>query len=450
MIDLNRYEVWFITGSQHLYGDETLRQVVEHSQQIAGALASTDDMPLKVVARPVQTTPDAIRHVCAAANAATDCVGLILWMHTFSPAKMWIGGLSALNKPFVHLHTQFNRDIPWSTIDMDYMNLHQSAHGDREFGYLCTRMGLSRKVVVGHWRDPEVAQALATWSRAACAWHDAQGARIARFGDNMRDVAVTEGDKVEAERRFGYAVNGYGLGDLVARVDAVGNSNAWAKAGVMIRETLEAGSAHAMVVVTPSNGVAFQRRPVADAGSESTAQGGLAAPYWVKLTRTGNTLTAERSADGVTWVSITGDAAASSAEIPMGSEVFIGLALTSHDASITTGAQFSEVSTSSNVTGQWETADVGVEQPTGGNAAETLYVALEDGAGRVAVVTHETAAVMSTWQEWQIPLSAFEGVSLGNVQMLYVGLGDRDNPSVGGAGLIFVDDIGVGHPADVE
>jgi hypothetical protein len=249
--------------------------------------------------------------------------------------------------------------------------------------------------------------------------------------------------------RFAYkSLNGDG--SIVARVDSVGNSNGWAKAGVMIRETLEPGSAHAMVVVTPSNGVAFQRRPEADAGSESTGEGGLAAPYWVKLTRAGNTFTAERSADGVTWVSITSDAAASTVEIPMGSEVLIGLALTSHDASVTTGAQFSEVSTSGGVAGQWQTADVGAEQPTGGNALETLYVALEDNAGRVAVVTHETAAVMSDWQEWQIPLSAFEGVSLGNLQMLYLGLGDRDNPSAGGAGLIFVDDIGVGHPSAVD
>jgi L-arabinose isomerase len=142
-------------------------------------------------------------------------------MHTFSPAKMWIGGLNTLHKPFVHLHTQFNRDIPWSTIDMDFMNLNQSAHGDREFGYLCARMGLARKVVVGHWQDRELVEELATWSRAACAWQDAQGARIARFGDNMRDVAVTEGDKVAAEMRFGYAVDGYGLGDLVTCVDSV-------------------------------------------------------------------------------------------------------------------------------------------------------------------------------------------------------------------------------------
>jgi L-arabinose isomerase len=222
MIDLEQYELWFVTGSQHLYGDEALQQVAEHSRQLVESFANADALPVKMVAQPVQTTAGAIRQVCAAANAAPDCIGLVLWMHTFSPAKMWIGGLSTLRKPFVHLHTQFHRDIPWSTIDMDYMNLHQSAHGDREFGYLCTRMRLPRKVVVGHWQDPAVVGDLSTWSRAACAWHDAQGAGIARFGDNMRDVAVTEGDKVEAQSRLGYSVNGYGLGEVVARVDQVG------------------------------------------------------------------------------------------------------------------------------------------------------------------------------------------------------------------------------------
>jgi L-arabinose isomerase len=221
MIDLKRFEVWFVTGSQHLYGDDVLRKVAGHARQIAESFDDAGSMPIKVVAQPVQTTPDAIRGVCAAANNTANCIGLVLWMHTFSPAKMWIGGLNVLRKPFVHLHTQFNRDIPWSTIDMDFMNLNQSAHGDREFGHLCTRMGVSRKVIVGHWQDPEVLEELAIWSRAACAWHDAQSARIARFGDNMRDVAVTEGDKVEAEMRFGYAVNGYGLGDLAACVDSV-------------------------------------------------------------------------------------------------------------------------------------------------------------------------------------------------------------------------------------
>jgi len=224
MIDLSRYEVWFVTGSQHLYGDEVIRQVAENSRQIAERFAGSTSMPVKVIAHPVLTMPDAIRQLVTAANAAADCVGLILWMHTFSPAKMWIGGLNALRKPFVHLHTQFNRDIPWSTIDMDFMNLNQSAHGDREFGYLCTRMRLARKVVVGHWQDPKVLDELAGWSRAACAWRDAQGAKIARFGDNMRDVAVTEGDKVEAEMRFGYSVNGYGLGDLAAYIDDVGDA----------------------------------------------------------------------------------------------------------------------------------------------------------------------------------------------------------------------------------
>jgi L-arabinose isomerase len=225
MIDLSRYEVWFVTGSQHLYGDETLGQVADNSRRIAESLDSAESIPVKVIAQPVLTTPDAIRQVLTAANAAADCVGLILWMHTFSPAKMWIGGLNALRKPFVHLHTQFNRDIPWSTIDMDFMNLNQSAHGDREFGYLCTRMGLARKVVVGHWQDPEVVDELAVWSRAACAWRDAQGAKIARFGDNMRDVAVTEGDKVEAEMRFGSSVSGYGLGDLAVYVDGVADAS---------------------------------------------------------------------------------------------------------------------------------------------------------------------------------------------------------------------------------
>jgi L-arabinose isomerase len=221
MIDLRRYEVWLVTGSQHLYGDDVLGEVAEHARQIGEFLAEADGMPVRVVTTPVLTTPNTIRDLCGAANAADACVGLVLWMHTFSPAKMWIAGLNVLRKPFVHLHTQFNRDIPWSTIDMDFMNLNQSAHGDREFGYLCTRMGLSRKVIVGHWKDPALLADLATWCRAACGWHDAQGARIARFGDNMRAVAVTEGDKVEAEVRLGYTVSGYGLGDLADQVDAV-------------------------------------------------------------------------------------------------------------------------------------------------------------------------------------------------------------------------------------
>jgi len=221
MIDFRQFQVWFVTGSQHLYGDEALKQVAEHSQQIVQALAHSRHIPVTVVFKPVVTTPDAIYQLCLDANNAKDCIGLIAWMHTFSPAKMWAAGLAALKKPFLHLHTQFNRDIPWATIDMDFMNLNQSAHGDREFGYIGSRMRLNRKVAVGHWQADDVQERIGVWTRAACAWHDAQGARIARFGDNMRQVAVTEGDKVEAQMRFGYAVNGYGVGDLVKVMNEV-------------------------------------------------------------------------------------------------------------------------------------------------------------------------------------------------------------------------------------
>ncbi len=221
MIDLSQYELWFVTGSQHLYGQDTLAKVAEHSQQIARALSESERIPVKTVFKPVLTTPEAIHDLCTEANSASQCAGLILWMHTFSPAKMWIAGLRILNKPFVHLHTQFNRDIPWSSIDMDFMNLNQSAHGDREFGYICSRMRLNRQVIVGHWQDAAVQAELGTWARAACAWRDMQGAKIARFGDNMRDVAVTEGDKVEAQMRLGYSVYGYGVGDLVQCVNQV-------------------------------------------------------------------------------------------------------------------------------------------------------------------------------------------------------------------------------------
>src|ERR671920_57429 len=163
------------------------------------------------VFKPVLTTPDEIHRLAREANGAEHCVGLVAWMHTFSPAKMWIAGLRALQKPLAHLHTQFNRDIPWADIDMDFMNLNQSAHGDREFGFIGARMRLPRKVIAGHWQAPEVEAQIGTWTRAAAAWHDAQGGKIVRFGDNMRQVAVTEGDKVSAERQFGYAVNGHGV-----------------------------------------------------------------------------------------------------------------------------------------------------------------------------------------------------------------------------------------------
>ena len=220
MIDYKDFEVWFVTGSQDLYGEATLMKVAEHSQQMVHWMTQSGKLPVKVVFKPVVTSPDAITAVCREANNAQDCIGLITWMHTFSPAKMWIVGLNILSKPFVHLHTQFNRDLPWSEIDMDFMNLNQSAHGDREFGFIGSRMRLDRKIIVGFWQDKDVLSELTTWMRAAAAWHDWQGARVARFGDNMREVAVTEGDKVEAQLRLGYSVNGYGIGDLVKYVNA--------------------------------------------------------------------------------------------------------------------------------------------------------------------------------------------------------------------------------------
>src|SRR5262245_9908584 len=215
-------EIWFVTGSQHLYGSETIAQVATNAQAIVAAFDGSKRIPLDVVCKSIVKTPDEIRALCLEANNAPDCAGLILWMHTFSPARMWIGGLNVLRKPFVHLHTQFNRDLPWSTIDMDFMNLNQSAHGDREAGFVHTRMRLGRKVVVGHWRDPEVQDRLAAWMRVARGWHDLQGAKFVLFGDNMRQVAVTEGDKVAAELKFGFSVNGHGIGDLVAKIAHVG------------------------------------------------------------------------------------------------------------------------------------------------------------------------------------------------------------------------------------
>jgi L-arabinose isomerase len=224
MIDLKQYEVWFVTGSQHLYGPETLEKVAEHSREIAAAFGNSAHIPVKVVFKPVLTTAESIRQLCLEANSAKACIGLITWMHTFSPAKMWIAGLSLLKKPFAHLHTQYNREIPWSEIDMDFMNLNQAAHGDREFGFIGSRLRLERKVVVGHWQDDDVQAKLGVWARAAAAWADWQGGKIARFGDNMRDVAVTEGDKVEAQIKLGYEVHGYGVGDLVKVVHEVSDA----------------------------------------------------------------------------------------------------------------------------------------------------------------------------------------------------------------------------------
>ena len=222
---LDSYEIWFVTGSQHLYGDDTLRQVAEHAQAIADGLNTQLTSGVRVIWKPTVTTPDEITNVCQAANVAPNCIGIVAWMHTFSPAKMWIGGLTILQKPLLHLHTQFNRDFPWASIDMDFMNLNQSAHGDREFGYLLSRMRLNRKVVVGHWQQPDVNQAIDVWARAAAARYDMQRARFVRFGDNMRYVAVTDGDKVGAQMTFGFSVNTHGVGNLMRVINQVSDAD---------------------------------------------------------------------------------------------------------------------------------------------------------------------------------------------------------------------------------
>lgn len=217
----SQYEVWFVTGSQHLYGPKTLEQVAKDSTAIAAGLDVSAQIPVKVVFKPTVTTPDEILSLCLEANNAPQCIGLITWMHTFSPSKMWIQGLDVLNKPFAHLHTQFNRDIPWNDIDMDFMNLNQSAHGGREFGFICSRMRINRKVIVGFWQDEAVLEKLGTWVRAAAGYQESRTLKVCRFGDNMRHVAVTEGDKVEAQRVLGWQINYHGVGDLVASMDAV-------------------------------------------------------------------------------------------------------------------------------------------------------------------------------------------------------------------------------------
>jgi L-arabinose isomerase len=216
---LRDLQVWFITGSQQLYGKETLRQVAEQSRAIAGALADAASIPVSVVWQPVVTRPGDIRQIMLAASHDDTVIGVIAWMHTFSPAKMWIGGLQALSKPLLHLHTQANVRLPWADIDFDFMNLNQAAHGDREFGYIQSRLATRRKTVVGHVSDPRVVAEVATWAGAAAGWAATRALKLARFGDNMRYVAVTEGDKTEAESVFGVQVNTWGVNDLVEAVE---------------------------------------------------------------------------------------------------------------------------------------------------------------------------------------------------------------------------------------
>ena len=222
--DLSDHTVWFLTGSQNLYGEETLRQVAEQSQQIAAQLADSEGMPVRVEWQPVLTGPDSIRRAALDANSDDSVIGVIAWMHTFSPAKMWIGGLEALAKPLLHLHTQANVALPWSTIDFDFMNLNQAAHGDREFGYLQSRLRIARKTVVGHVSNPDVVDRIGVWARAAAGWAAAHRLKLARFGDNMRYVAVTEGDKTEAEVRLGVQVNTWGVNELADAVHGAADS----------------------------------------------------------------------------------------------------------------------------------------------------------------------------------------------------------------------------------
>jgi L-arabinose isomerase len=222
---LAELEIWFVAGTQEMYGSAVIAAVEAHAREIAGALDAEPGIPVQVRDRGVALSPESIRRLCLDANADDACVGIVIWMHTFSPAKMWISGLSALRKPLLHLHTQFNRELPWAEIDMDFMNLNQSAHGDRELGFIQTRMGVRRKTVVGHWRDPAVVRRLAAWTRAACGWHELQQLSVARFGDNMRQVAVTEGDKVEAQLRLGVAVNGYGSNELAHAVEGTADAD---------------------------------------------------------------------------------------------------------------------------------------------------------------------------------------------------------------------------------
>lgn len=224
-IYMSEKEIWFITGSQHLYGEGTLKQVASNSQEMTKGLNASERIPVKIIFRPTVKTPNEITNICLEASSNKNCIGIITWMHTFSPAKMWIKGLTVLTKPICHLHTQFNAEVPWESIDMDFMNLNQSAHGDREFGHMMSRMRKKRKVVVGHWQEDRVQKKLGIWSRVALGWDEFQNLKVARLGDNMREVAVTDGDKVEAQIRFGFSVNGYDSSDVVKHIQKISDDD---------------------------------------------------------------------------------------------------------------------------------------------------------------------------------------------------------------------------------
>ncbi|MFM2392606.1 MAG: hypothetical protein RLZZ546_583 [Bacteroidota bacterium] len=225
MTDLLSKEIWFLCGSQDLYGEETLKQVANNVATIINELNQSQKICVKIVGKPVLKDSSMITKLCLEANNTTECIGVITWMHTFSPAKMWISGLTKLTKPLCHLHTQFNAEIPWSSIDMDFMNLNQSAHGDREFGFIMSRLRKNRKVIVGHWNSSSVQNKIDTWARVCLGWNEMQNLKVARIGDNMREVAVTEGDKVEAQIKFGIAVNGFDTDDVSKYIDAVSDQD---------------------------------------------------------------------------------------------------------------------------------------------------------------------------------------------------------------------------------
>ncbi|RCW76759.1 L-arabinose isomerase [Saliterribacillus persicus] len=221
MLKVQPYKFWFVTGSQHLYGPETIEEVADNSRNVVEGLNKEGNLAYEIEFKDVLTTSKDIHSLVLKANADENCAGLITWMHTFSPSKMWILGLKSLQKPLLHLHTQHNRDIPWDSIDMDFMNTNQAAHGDREYGFIGTRMNISRKVVVGHWQDKNVSKKVSDWMKTAVAVSESANIRVARFGDNMRNVAVTDGDKVEAQIKFGWTVDYYGIGDLVEEMNKV-------------------------------------------------------------------------------------------------------------------------------------------------------------------------------------------------------------------------------------
>lgn len=218
---MKKYEFWFLTGSQHLYGEETLRQVEEHSKIMVDGINKSGLVPCEIVYKPIVTTPDQITKIIKEANYDDNCAGIITWMHTFSPSKMWINGFALLEKPYCHFHTQFNRQIPDEEIDMDFMNLNQSAHGDREHGFIAARLRMPRKIVVGYWKDEDVIEKIGNWMRSAVGVAVSKNLKVMRFGDNMRQVAVTEGDKVEAQIKLGWQVNTVAVGDLVEVINQV-------------------------------------------------------------------------------------------------------------------------------------------------------------------------------------------------------------------------------------